>query len=210
METATEYLAVTEYAVRHLFDEMDSYCALPQFAVNPVFGSFYPSGPEQEAEYEALEIVHADSLVISRQAMQKFTAEYSALDALCGAVLQVADQTLSLYGKDAATPPEWSDVVSKGTARYCRGHLLREVPLGLVIPAARNQHAHFDDPAPHPLPVRVFGFLATAHGYPTSVPDDMYGLSNPSLMSFASNVTGLMKWPTFDQYETDMRALMDI
>jgi hypothetical protein len=29
-------------------------------------------------------------------------------------------------------------------------------------------------------------------------------------MSFASNVTGLIKWRTYDQYENDLRALLEI
>ena len=38
----------------------------------------------------------------------------------------------------------------------------------------------------------------------------MFVLSNPSLMSFASNVTDLIEWRTFDQYEKDIRALLEI
>lgn len=203
MQTATQYLAGTESAVRHLFTGIDIYLELIRIATTPVFATSEPHGPAQDAEYEVWQIENRESLEAARQAEKKFIAEYSALDALCGAILQVADKTLSLYGKDGSIPLEWQDVVKKGkkgTAKYWRGRLVRTVPLGLVIHAARNQHSHFDDPRPYPLTVRVFGLLATAHGYPTSAPDRMYDLSNPSLMSFASNVTGLMKWRTYDQY----------
>ena len=213
MQTATQYLAGTESAVRHLFTGIDIYLKLIRIATTPVFATSEPHGPAQDAEYEVWQIKNRESLEAARQAEKKFIAEYSALDALCGAILQIADKTLSLYGKDASIPLEWQDVVKpgkKGTAKYWRGRLVREVPLGLVIHAARNQHAHFDDPKPHTLTVRVFGFLATAHGYPTSAPDRMYDLANLSLTSFASNVTGLMKWRTYDQYENDMRPLLEI
>jgi hypothetical protein len=211
MQTATEYLAKTDSAVRHLFKGIDAYHNLLRSADIPVLVRDEPFGTAaQAAEQEAWEIRNAERFAAAWHAEKKFIAELFAMDTLYGAVLQVANKALDLYGKDGSIPSEWSDVVKKGMAKYWRGRLIRTVPLGLVIHAARNQHAHFDDPEPRPLTVRVFGLLATAHGYPTPESDPMFVLSNPSLMSFASNVTGLIEWHTFAQYEKDIRALLEI
>lgn len=212
MQTATEYLAKTESAVRRLFDGIDSYLELLRIAVNPVFVTSEPFGPVRDAEFEAWQVENAESLTAARQAEQEFIAESFALDTLSGAVLQVAEKALDLYGKGVAIPPEWSGVVKPTKAKYCSGRLVRTVPLGLVIRAARNQHAHFNERPLHEPNATVFERLATAHGYPTPEPvrDPAFDLSNPSLTSFASNITGLIRWRTYDQYMNDMRALLEV
>jgi hypothetical protein len=96
MQTATEYLAKTESAVRHLFEGIDSYLEILRIAVNPVFVTSAPSGPVQDAEFEAWQIENVESLVAARQAEQEFIAESFALDTLSGAVLQVAEKALDL------------------------------------------------------------------------------------------------------------------
>ncbi len=99
--------------------------------------------------------------------------------------------------------------MTERTAKYCCGRLIRTVPLGLVIHAGRNQHAHFDDPNPRALTAKVFSILSTAHGYLTPQPDRTFDLSIP-MQSFASAIVGLITWPTFEHYVNDMRALLEI
>lgn len=213
MQTATQYLAGTESAVRHLFAGIDSYLELLRIAVNPIFATSELFGlATRDAEFEAWQVENRESLEAARQAEQKFIAESFALDTLSGAVFQVADKALMLYGKGGAIPQEWNGVVKSETAKYCRGKLIRTVPLGLIIHAARNQHAHFEDRLLREPNATVFKRLATAHGYPTIEPwcDPAFDLSNPSLTSFASNVRGLIRWRTYDQYVNDMRALLEI
>ena len=210
MQTATEYLAGTESAVRHLFDGIAVYENLLRSAVIPVPAMDESIGTAAgRAEYEAWEKRNAERFAAAWQAEQKFLAEFFAMNTLWGAVLQVANKALDLYGKSVAIPPAWSDVVTERTAKYCCGRLIRTVPLGLIIHAARNQHAHFDDPAPHRLTVKVFKLLATAHGYPTPQPNRTFDLSIP-MQSFASAIVDLISWPTFEHYVTDMRALLEI
>lgn len=211
MQTPAEYLAGTESAVRHLFDGIAVYMNLLRSAVIPVPAMDESIGTAAgKAKYEAWEKENAGILAAARQAEEKFIAEYFALDTLCGAVLQVADKALKLYGRRVAIPPEWSGVVKSEKAMYCSGRLVRTVPLGLVIHAARNQHAHFEDLLLREPNATVFECLATAHGFPTPVRDPAFDLSNSSLTSFASNITSLIKWRMYDQYVTDMRALLEI
>jgi hypothetical protein len=212
MQTATEYLTKTESAVRHLFRGIDSYLKPLRLTDIPVFVTSEPFGAAQQAEYSTWEVENAGRLAARKQVEEEFIADAFALDILTGAILQVAEKALDLYCKEVAIPPEWSSTVKPSMAKYCRGRLVRTVPLGLVIYAARNQHVHFDDrPLREPSAV-VFERLATAHGYPSSESfrDPAFDLSNSSLTSFASNITGLVKWRTYDQYVNDMRALLEI
>lgn len=210
MQTVAEYLAGTESAVLHLFDGIAVYENLLRSAVIPVPAMDESLGTAAgKALYEAWEVEHAESLAAAKEAEEKFIAEFFALNTLWGAVLQVANKALDLYGKEVSIPPAWSDVVKKKTAKYCCGRLIRTVPLGLVIHAARNQHAHFDDPDPHPLTVKVFNLLATAHGYPTPQSDRTFDLTTP-MQSSASDIVSLIRWPTFEHYVNDMRALLEI
>ena len=210
MQTAAEYLAKTESAVRHLFDGIAVYDNLLRSADIPVFLRDEPfDTPAQAAEQKAWEIRNAERFAAAWQAEQKFHAEFFAMNTLWGAVLQVADKALDLYGKSVAIPPAWRDVVTEEGAKFCCGRLIRTVPLGLVIHAARNQHAHFDDPKPRKLTIKVFNLLSTAHGYPTPQPDRTFDLSIP-MQSFASAIVTLITWPTFEHYVTDMRALLEI
>jgi len=210
MQTPAEYLAKTESAVRHLFDGIDAYHNPLRSADIPVLVRDEPFGTAaQAAEQEDWIIRNEERFAAAWEVERMFLAELFAMDTLCGAVLQVADKALDLYGKEDSIPPAWSGVVKKKMAKYCCGRLIRTVPLGLVIHAARNQHAHFDDPAPHPLTEQVFKLLATAHGYPTLQLDRTFDLSIP-MQSFASDIVDLISWPTFEHYVTDMRALLEI
>ena len=208
MPTASQYLAETESAVLHLFRGIDSYLKVLQAEI-PTFVSDHPFGPAQEAEYRVWESENKGGLDARRQAEQRFVAESFALDILCGSVLQVAEKALDLYCEAVPIPIEWSSTVNSSKAKYCRGRLIRTVPLGLIIYAGRNQHMHFGEKL-HELNVTVFERLATAHGYPTSARDPAVDLSNPSVFSFARNITYLLGWNTYDQYVQDMRALLEI
>lgn len=210
MQTAIEYLAKTESAVRHLFAGIAAYDNLLLSADLPVFLRDESFGTAaQDAEQKAWEIRNAERFAAAWQAEQQFHAEFFAMNTLWGAVLQVANKALDLYGKPVAIPPAWRDVVMEKTAKFCCGRLIRTVPLGLVIHAGRNQRAHFDDPVPRQLTEKVFKLLATAHGYPTSQLDRTFDLSIP-MQSFASAIMSLITWPTVEHYVTDMRALLKI
>lgn len=210
MQTATEYLTKTESAVRHLFDGIDSYLKPLRNVDIPAFVTSEPSGEVQRTEFKIWEAENKKSLASRKQAEQEFIAESFALDTLCGAVLQVAQKALDLYCKPIIIPPEWSSTVKPSMAKYYRGRLVRTVPLGLVIYAARNQRTHFDDRPLREPSATVFERLATAHGYPTSARDPAVDLSNPSVLIFARNIMYLIKWNTYDEYANDMRALLEI
>jgi hypothetical protein len=171
-----------------------------------------PRGPKQDAEFDAWQKTNAAQIEAARAAEQSFLAEAFALDTMCGAVLQVADKALEIYGNNTEVPSDLPDMIKGKHAKYCVGRRVRTVPLGLVIYAARNQHTHFNDEMLREPSASIFRLLATAHGYggDQEIVDPAFDLNNPRLLSLASNVTSLMGWRSYQNYAADMRELLGI
>ncbi|ENO81099.1 hypothetical protein B447_09403 [Thauera sp. 27] len=210
MQSAAEYLLRTESAVRILFSGIDSYLSILRKVTGITFVTSEPYGPKQDVEFAVWQTENADRLATARAAEQEFMAESFALDTLCGSVLQVAEKALELYGSNDEVPSGLPPTVKTQHAKFCIGRVVRTVPLGLIIYAARNQHAHFNDDALREPSSSVFRLLATAHGYSKGevIIDPAFDLSNQGLLSFASNVTSLIGWRSYEQYASDMHAML--
>jgi hypothetical protein len=77
VQTATEYLAGTESAVRHLFDGIAGYENLLRSAVIPVFVTDEPFGTAaRAADQEAWESSNTERFAAAWRAEQKFLAEF--------------------------------------------------------------------------------------------------------------------------------------
>ena len=211
METASEYLARTESAMQHLFQGIASYLRVLEAIRGVVFVTGTPEGPERDAEFAEWFSENSARLAAARDAELRFVAESFALDTLCGSVLHVAEKALELYSDNALVPTEFAAVVKGKAARFCVGRLVRGVPLGLVIHVARNQHAHHEEPPREPG-LTVFRRLAkveASHRTPQYC-DPAFDIDNPKLVSYASNVTALVEWRSYESYLTDMRAMLKV
>ena len=137
-------------------------------------------------------------------------AESFALDTLCGAILQVAAKAVECFSANTIVPSHLRAVVGSGSAKYCVGRLVRSIPLGLVVYAARNQHTHFNEGALREPNATVFELLSTSHEYSNSLPfrDAAFDLRNPSIVSFAANVTALLGWRDYETYLADINAML--
>lgn len=212
MQTPKEYLYKTESAVRRLFEGIDEYLAVLRRATGVTFVTGTPYGPTQDAEFETWREANRERLDAARKAEHEYLAETFAVDTLCGAILQVAGKALEMYGRNTTLPDALPPAVKTSHAKYCVGRIVRTLPLGLVVFAARNQHTHFNDEALREPSLSVFQRLATAHGYGGGEPfsDPAFDLSNPSLVSYAGNVTSLIGWRSFEEYDQDMRAMLNV
>lgn len=141
---------------------------------------------------------------------REFIAESFALDTLCGSILQVAGKAIELYGSSTEIPLGLPNTLKVHHAKFCVGRSVRTIPLGLVIYAARNQHTHFNDEAMREPSASIFQLLATAHGYggEQQIIDPAFDLNNQSLLSFASNITSLIGWRSYEKYATDMGSML--
>lgn len=210
MQSAADYLLRTESAVRVLFLGVDYYLSILRKATSVTFVTGEPYGPAQDAEFAAWQSENAERLAAARVDEREFRAESFALDTLCGSILQVANKALELYGSNTTIPSGLPATLRPHHAKFCVGRVIRTVPLGLVIYAARNQHTHFNDDALREPSASVFHLLATAHGYgrDQQIVAPTFDLNSQRLVSFASNVTALISWRSYQQYFADMRSML--
>lgn len=212
MQSASEYLKRTESAVRKLFEGIDSYTAGIERARTPVFVSSTLDQTKRDAELEAWMVANAAAIEAARAAQRDYFAESFAMATLCGAVLQVAAKGLERFSMNVVIPQGWVDIVKPKEVRYCIGRRVRNVPLGLIIYAGRNQHVHFGEGKLNKLNTTVFARLAVHHGSnndPT-IRDPAFDLSNRRLVSFAHNVTALIEWRSYEAYERDLVDLLAV
>jgi hypothetical protein len=212
MQTAAEYIDRTETAMQHLFAGVDSYIAILRATTGLVFVTSTGVGPEHDAEFAAWQVENTERLEAARAAEREFVAESFALDTLCGAILQVAEKALEIYSSNTTVPPGLPSNVKAVHAKYCVGRSIRTVPLGLIVYAARNQHAHFNEGDLREPSASVFRLLATAHGYggEREIVDPAFDITNPRLHSLAGNVTSLIGWRSYRTYVSDMRQMLEI
>lgn len=210
MKIAEDYLKRTDSAVRHLFEAVGNYLGTMKLGIHPIFVSGLPPGPEQNAQYAAWRIEHAEELAEAKIARQAYREERFALDTICGAILQIAGKGLEIYSENTKIPDDWSGHISPKLAKFAVGREIRNVPLGLVVYAARNQHTHYNDRELHSVSARIFERLAAAHGLDSAARDPALDLKNTALNSYAGNVTALINWRDIEQYQQDMRCMLGI
>jgi hypothetical protein len=210
MQSSAEYIASTASAVRLLFSGVNDYLQILRNSPAPVFVTSTPQSPAFDREYEAWARANRSSNVVATAARQQFMAEHFALDTLCGAILQVAAKAIECYATNAVIPTHLASTVNASYSKYCVGRMVRSVPLGLVVYAARNQHTHFNEQTLREPSKTVFERLATAHEHAEKLPfrDSMFDLGNTGIVSFAANVTGLIGWRDYETYLADLHAML--
>lgn len=210
MEKASEYLERTRSAAVHLFNGIDSYMAILRDSKPAVLVGNYASAEAHEANLEKWATQNADQIEAAMAAQRSFVAEKYALATLCGSVLQIASMAIRLYSTNTAVNQDFADVVKGNKVAYCVGRLVRGVPLGLVIYAARNQYNHVDDGHLREPSATVFDRLATNHGYGTNLRDPAFDLALGLVWNYPSNVTNLVGWRSYAAYECDMKSLLQV
>lgn len=195
MRSADEYLNRTASAVKKLFEGIDSYTSRLKETVPPIFISSGANRGQADAEFEVWKKRHDAEIKASLQAQRDYFAESFALATLCGSVLQVAAKGFEQFSVNTVAPPEWAGVIKGKYARYCVGRPVRAVPLGLVVLAGRNQHAHFGEEPLREPNVTVFDRLAAFQAPPDEPQyrDPAFDLNNKALVSFAHNITALLE-----------------
>lgn len=203
MMPADAFLRKTDGAVRHLFAGIGEYVERYQTLPSPL---------------------HAPTLEYRNSAMQALERwmdiDVFSLSVLCGAVLQIADKGLDVCSTNTKLPKSCAAFAGRGEAKYCVGRDVHGLPLGAIIHAGRNQHEHWnEEEADHPsggfhrFVEGVFGHLVQVY-YSDTLMDLTYGLGNPFAGLRRSRADSLLlttiRWTTFDQYERDMRSMLDV
>ena len=209
MDTAREYLEKTKSAAKLLLAAIDSYLNPLRSASIPVFVEGFPSDAARKTWLQ----INDASIAASLDAQRRFVSESFAMANLSGALLQIAIFGIRSYSTNQDIPQSLSDLALRaGLRRFCVGRLVRGVPVGLIVYAARNQYNHLDDETLNEPSSSIFERLATGHGIKSEEPfrDPAYDLSNPRRpICLANNVTALIDWRGYERYEADMKSMLN-
>jgi len=215
LQSAAQYLTETEPAVKNLFEGLEQYYAILKEIKWPVFIAPHTSGEASETAFKKWQRKNRAAYKRASEKQRKYLGYRISIGTLCGSILQIANMGISLYSKNKALPPEFSSIIKPGTrvARFCIGRRVREVPIGLIIYAARNQYAHWDEKnLKNQVNKWVFNTLATKHGIKgmEKIKDPAFDLNNKMIQIYSANVLSILGWDSYDRYMADMKNLLTL
>ena len=209
MQTPESYITKTESAVRKLFEGIESYVRLLEPTRGTMFVTSQSDRMKRRAELDTWREQNQTAVMASEEAWRKFSEESFAMAVLCGAVLQIAAKAIEIYSTNADVPVSVEDIIENNIklSKFCIGREVYSVPIGLIIYAGRNQHAHFNEPELYSVNEKVFERLrlhlgAEAHKY------FMFDRANPLANSWARDITYILGWRSYEAYVADLRDLL--
>lgn len=217
MNELEEYIQKNKSAIEKLFRAINEYQDELVSAELPVFiGDVDANGFPQE-EYEQWEEDNKEKINARLQAEKRYVVESFALANLCGAVLQSAAVTIRRFSQKKPVPPELHKILDPKSpiTSYCIGRKVRNINLGMIIYAGRNQYNHFEDGRLKNPSLAVFELLKKCSfqvsdeggNYRYEYKDPAFDLENPSLECYAHNILALIGWKSYDDYRHDLLSM---
>ncbi|MEH1948221.1 MAG: hypothetical protein V7K77_14900 [Nostoc sp.] len=222
MDSPEEYLRATKSAVLKLLDGINSYNEIFINIPRPIF-NFSSNLTESEARAEARKQAYENwlreneaAIISSLKAQKEYFAESFAIATLCGSLLQIAAMGIQLFSQNEEIAEDLPEILrsvikpKSKVAKFCIGCRVRNVPIGLVIYAGRNQFNHIDEKKLSEVNTTIFNLLA----YKNDTVEDKFfkdlafDVETKLISNFSSNVIGLLGWRTYDLYDSDMRSLL--
>lgn len=204
-----EYIEETSKAVQQLFEGLAFYRQILEKDPRPVHvASVSPDDKDAwQKEIDRWYEQNKEAIEKSLETQREYIGYTFSQATLAGAVLQIASMGISLFSANTDVPKSVSDFVKPDSkaAKFCIGRTIRDLPLGLIILAARNQYNHWDDPEPHTLTVEVFNRIANHSGKYT---DPAFDIRNASLNMYSHNIISLVQWTNYDAYYEDLSNLL--
>ena len=96
-------------------------------------------------------------------------------------------------------------------ATFCVGRHVRNIPIGLIVYAGRNQFNHWDEECLREPNQFIFEKLCVIESITkkgTFYRDPAFDLATQSLLSYADNIRSILKWNDYDAYSNDMRDMV--
>jgi len=219
MISAAEYLNQTEHAVEGMFNSIKHYSDLMRMSFPPVKvirhsgeeGEFdrkyqaWRAAPEIQQEFE-----------IAEYARDEYHASLFSQHVISGSILQIACKYIELHSKNTECLENFTYLfegcsVSKkrNLLKFLVGRTVRNVPVGLIIYAGRNQYNHLDEQNGfrNPVNANVFSALGKNHEYGDFI-DPPFDLNNKNIISYSSNILSILDWDTYSKYKADMNSLI--
>lgn len=190
--TAADFIEHTAPAVRALFDtvaaERGRYepkqSALLR-AHNMHYADFASS--DLQEDFDDHQVQH--KFVRAAEAKMQAILVSQSVDVLCGAILQIGKQGISL--------------ILTGDARYSKGRSVGSQCISAIVWHGRNQAMHWEDGRPdpgHKHTINCFGALEEEFGSQFSF--------DGSPRNMAKDIISVMGWTTYQDYEKDIRDIL--
>lgn len=218
MISSEQYISQTEHAVKSMFDSINHYSELIKMSFPPVKairhngvqGEFerkyeeWRSKPEIQQEFE-----------IAEYAREEYRATLFSMHVISGSILQIACKCIELYSNNTECDDSFSFLyegckpyAKEKLVKFAVGRTVRNVPVGLIIYAGRNQYNHLEEQGGlRKLNRNIFKALATNHEYGDFL-DPPFDLDNVSIISYSSNIRSILDWDSYSKYSFDMKSLL--
>ncbi len=215
MNDVKEYLSRTKSAVSKLFESYNSYWELLENPKRPAFtcwGDF-----ESEENIKAYEKWREENNSIFEERLKRdneYAYEYFARSALLGTVIQFEFWGINKFSNNEIITKEFADIIKTDstTRKFCIGRLYDNIPIGLIIYAGRNQSTHFDDEKFNQVTTRVFELLTNFYSptFKKWYKSDYFDLGNQNVINYAENITYILGWRNYENYENDLLKMLQI
>jgi hypothetical protein len=213
LQPAAQYLKETESAVKNLFKNLKEYDAIRKKIMFPICNAPYALVEESRVAFKKWQRENRVAWKEASEMLHKYFGYQFSINTLNGSILQIAYMGIKLYSKNEVVPPEFPSIIRpvSNIAHFCVGRRVREVPIGLIIYAARNQYNHWDEEhLRNRVNEWVFNMLATKHGIKDAqgIKEPAFDLSNKMIQIYSSNVVFILGWCSYDAYLVDMKNLL--
>lgn len=195
------YLTQTEYAVQHYYAGLRSLHGIYERG-EAQYDVFQEGTPDTDADRQRLD------------QYLKLATEYFSLKlsegTIAGAIFQVAATGIRMFSINTTIPEDCREIVPSKAERaipYCIGRRVYGLPIGLIIYAARNQYAHWED-EPFQVTKNIFNQLTLAFS-DNMFYDLAFDLGNPTINIYANEILlGALHWDIYEKYLQEMQELL--
>jgi hypothetical protein len=179
LEEIKASLSIAEAKYKHNKWDFETSDMNDDFSDAYVMGAFQRmASTHNESSELQIEINLLQALIGSRQ---------SAIQAICGAILQISKQGISVVHRGKANAPE--------------GRYIGSVNIRDIIWEARNQAIHFEENSFNQRVTALFQILEAENGAE-------FDLNAHLKQSRAKQVINLLGWDVYANYSSDMQSLL--
>lgn len=220
MITFEQYISQTEHAVKGMFESINHYSELIKMSFPPV-KAIRHNGKEGEFEKKYREwrskLEIQQEFEVAEYAREEYHASLFSMYVISGSILQIACKGIELYSDNTECNTTFEYLyegckpkTKSKLVKFAIGRGVRNVPIGLIIYAGRNQYNHLEEQngLKNILNTNIFKALATNHEYGDFL-DPPFDLENESIISYSSNMRSLLGWNSYEMYVSDMKSLIE-
>jgi hypothetical protein len=213
------YIEQTEDAVRRMFEVVFEYRELFKSSLSPVAVIRHSNEEDFDQEYAKWRSTPKveKQFASAQTAKEELDGKLFSLHVIAGSILQIAYQAIAMYLDEQELEEKYQNLldgmkrVSTGAKKFFGGRDVRNVPLGLVVFAGRNQYNHLDAGSDLMILNRnIFRALSHYEKEEFNFVNPAFDLQNDYLLSYSSNILSALEWDSFEQYQKDIKLLLNV